>query len=157
MPCQSICILNHRSDILVGMLKKEKKRTADLEMSVKQGGGRIPDGTAVAPEGIRRSTSQPLSDDSESELSYLRSASRTRVKDRPSSDTTEVYTHNSCVKIVFLCSVTIFECAIGPIVALSLLPNSMLLTLCDRERERAITGLTFNYLQPPLTCIFVFS
>ena len=101
MPCQSICILNHRSDILVGMLKKEKKRTADLEMSVKQGGGRIPDGTAVAPEGIRRSTSQPLSDDSESELSNLRSASRTRVKDRPSSDTTEVYTNNSCVKIVF--------------------------------------------------------
>lgn len=102
MPCQSICILNHRSDILVGMLKKEKKRTADLEMSVKQGGGRIPDGTAVAPEGIRRSTSQPLSDDSESELSNLRSASRTRVKDRPSSDTTEVYTSNSCVKIVFV-------------------------------------------------------
>ena len=100
MPCQSICILNHRSDILVGMLKKEKKRTADLEMSVKQGGGRIPDGTAVAPEGIRRSTSQPLSDDSESELSNLRSASRTRVKDRPSSDTTEVYSNNSCVKIV---------------------------------------------------------
>lgn len=102
MPCQSICILNHRSDILVGMLKKEKKRTADLEMSVKQGGGRIPDGTAVAPEGIKRSTSQPLSDDSESELSNLRSASRTRVKDRPSSDTTEVYTSNSCVKIVFV-------------------------------------------------------
>lgn len=84
------------------MLKKEKKRTADLEMSVKQGGGRIPDGTAVAPEGNRRSTSQPLSDDSESELSNLRSASRTRVKDRPLSDTTEVYTNNSCVKTVLL-------------------------------------------------------
>ena len=136
MPCQSICILNHLSDILVGMLKKEKKRAADLEMSVKQGGGRIPDGTAVAPEGIRRSTSQPLSDDSESELSNLRSASRTRVKDRPSSDTTEVYTNNSCVKIVFFfCSVTIIECAIGPILALSLLLNSIHLTLCETERE----------------------
>ena len=84
------------------MLKKEKKRTADLEMSVKQGGGRFPNGTGVAPDGIRRSTSQPLSDDSESELSNLRSASRTRVKDRPSSDTTEVYINNSCVKIYFV-------------------------------------------------------
>ena len=84
------------------MLKKEKKRTADLEMSAKQGGGRIPDGTGVAPDGIRRSTSQPLSDDSETELSNLRSAARTRVKDRPSSDTTEVFTSNSCVKIDLL-------------------------------------------------------
>ena len=82
------------------MLKKEKKRTADLEMSVKQGERRIPDGTGVAPDGIRRSTSQPLSDDSESELSALRSAGRTRVKDRPSSDTTEVYMNNSCIQIV---------------------------------------------------------
>lgn len=80
-------------NILVGMLKKEKKRTADLEMSAKQGGGRIPDGTGVAPDGFRRSTSQPLSDDSESELSALRSAGRTRVKDRPSSDTTENRAH----------------------------------------------------------------
>lgn len=104
IPCQSICILNNRSDILVGMLKKEKKRSADLEMSAKQGGGRIPDGTGVAPDGIRRSTSQPLIDDSESELSALRSAGRTRVKDRPSSDTTEVYTNDSCVQIVLLLS-----------------------------------------------------
>ena len=86
------------------MLKKEKKRTADLEMSAKQGGGRIPDGTGVAPDGFRRSTSQPQSDDSESELSALRSAGRTRVKDRPSSDTTEVYTNDSCVQIVLLLS-----------------------------------------------------
>ena len=86
------------------MLKKEKKRTADLEMSVKQGGERIPDGTGVAPDGVRRSTSQPLNGDSESELSNLRPAGRTRVKDRPSSDITEVYTNNSCVKIDFLLS-----------------------------------------------------
>lgn len=86
------------------MLKKEKKRTADLEMSVKQGGGRIPDGMGVAPDGIRWSTSQPLSDDSESELSALRSAGRIRVKDRPSSDTTEVYTNNLCIQIVLLLS-----------------------------------------------------
>lgn len=82
--------LNYHPDILVGMLKKEKKRTADLEMSARQGGGRFQDGTSVAADGLRRSTSQPLSDDSESELSNLRSASRARVKDRPSSDTTEV-------------------------------------------------------------------
>ena len=86
------------------MLKKEKKRTADLEMSVKQGGGRIPDGMGVAPDVIRRNTSQPLSDDSESELSALRSAGRIRVKDRPSSDTTEVYTNNLCIQIVLLLS-----------------------------------------------------
>ena len=153
MPCQSICILNHRSDILVGMLKKEKKRTADLEMSVKQGGGRIPDGTAVAPEGIRRSTSQPLSDDSESELSNLRSASRTRVKDRPSSDTTEVYTNNSCVKIFFF---FFAQSQLSNVRLVQSLPSLCYPTLCT-ERERAITGLTFNYLQPPLTCIFVFS
>lgn len=86
------------------MLKKEKKRTADLEMSVKQGGGRFPDGTGAAPDGIRRSTSQPLSDDSESELSNLRSASRIRVKDRPSSDTTEVYINNLVLRFILLLS-----------------------------------------------------
>lgn len=80
-------------NILVGMLKKEKKRTADLEMSVRQGGGRFQDGMGVAHDGVRRSTSQPLSDDSESELSNLRSSSRTRVKERPSSDTTETRQH----------------------------------------------------------------
>ena len=80
------------------MLKKEKKRTADLEMSARQGGGRFQDGTGVVPDGVRRSTSQPLSDDSESELANLRSASRARVKERPSSDTTEVYTMN-CTEI----------------------------------------------------------
>ena len=69
------------------MLKKEKKRTAELE---KQGGGRLPDGMGAAPDGIRRSTSQPQSDDSENELSTMRAASRTRVRGRPSSDTTEV-------------------------------------------------------------------
>lgn len=81
------------------MLKKEKKRTAGLEMSIKQGGGKFPDGTGAAPDDIRRSSSQPLSDDSESELSNMRSASRTRVKDRPSSDTTEVNTKDSYVDI----------------------------------------------------------
>lgn len=80
-------------NILVGMLKKEKKRTADLEISVRQGGGRFQDGTGVAPDGVRRSASQPLSDDSESELSNLRSSSRARVKERPSSDTTENREH----------------------------------------------------------------
>lgn len=69
------------------MLKKEKKRTAELE---KQGGGRLPDGMGAVPDGIRRSASQPQSDDSENELSTMRTASRTRVRDRPSSDTTEV-------------------------------------------------------------------
>lgn len=69
------------------MLKKEKKRTAELE---KQGGGRLLDGMGVAPDGIRRSASQSQSDDSENELSKMRAASRTRVRDRPSSDTTEV-------------------------------------------------------------------
>ena len=82
--------LNYDPDILVGMLKKEKKRTADLEMSARQGGGRFQSGTGVAPDGVRRSASQPMSDDSESELSNMRSASRARMKDRPSSDTTEV-------------------------------------------------------------------
>ncbi|XP_073248269.1 kinesin-like protein KIF6 [Porites lutea] len=76
-------------NILVGMLKKEKKRTADLEMSARHGGGPLQDGVGAARERVRRSTSQTLSDDSESELSHLRSASRTRVKERPSSDTTE--------------------------------------------------------------------
>lgn len=66
------------------MLKKEKKRTAELE---KQGGGRL---LGAAPDGIRRSASQSQSDDSENELSKMRAASRTRVRDRPSSDTTEV-------------------------------------------------------------------
>ena len=69
------------------MLKKEKKRTAELE---KQGGGRLLDGMGEAPDGIRRSASQSQSDDSENELSKMRAASRTRVRDRPSSDTTEV-------------------------------------------------------------------
>lgn len=69
------------------MLKKEKKRTAELE---KQGGGRPLDGMGAAPDGIRRSASQSQSDDSENELSKMRAASRTRVRDRPSSDTTEV-------------------------------------------------------------------
>lgn len=78
------------------MLKKEKKRTADVE----KGGGRFQDGTGAAADGIRRSSSQPLSDDSESELSNMRSARRTRVKDRPSSDTTaEVYTKYVSVKV----------------------------------------------------------
>lgn len=77
-------------NILVGMLKKEKKRTAELE---KQGGGRLPDGMGAAPDGIRRSASQPQSDDSENELSTMRAASRTRVRDRPSSDTTENRQH----------------------------------------------------------------
>ena len=71
------------------MLKKEKKRTADLEMSARHGG----DGVGAARERVRRSTSQTLSDDSESEMSHLRSASRARVKERPSSDTTEVCLH----------------------------------------------------------------
>jgi len=75
------------------MLKKEKKRTADLEMSARRGGGPLQDGVGAAREGVRRSTSQPLSDDSESELSHLRSASRARVKERPASDTTEVCLH----------------------------------------------------------------
>lgn len=77
------------------MMKKEKKRTAELEMSVRQGGGRLPDGTGAAPGGIRRSASQPLSDDSENELTNMRAASRTRVRDRPSSDTTEVRKNGS--------------------------------------------------------------
>ena len=72
------------------MLKKEKKRTADLEMGARHGGGPLQDGVSAARERMRRSTSQTLSDDSESELSHLRSASRTRVKERPASDTTEV-------------------------------------------------------------------
>ncbi|CAH3198112.1 unnamed protein product, partial [Porites evermanni] len=71
------------------MLKKEKKRTAELEMSARHGGGPLQDGVVAARERVRRSTSQTLSDDSESELSHLRSASRARVKERPSSDTTE--------------------------------------------------------------------
>lgn len=83
--------LNYCSDILVGMLKKEKKRTAELE---KQGGGRLLDGMGAAPDGIRRSASQSQSDDSENELSKMRAASRTRVRDRPSSDTTEVWLNN---------------------------------------------------------------
>lgn len=77
-------------NILVGMLKKEKKRTAELE---KQGGGRLLDGTSAAPDEIRRSASQPQSDDSENELSNMRAASRTRVRDRPSSDTIENRQH----------------------------------------------------------------
>lgn len=77
-------------NILVGMLKKEKKRTAELE---KQGGGRLLDGASAAPDGIRRSASQPQSDDSENELSNMRAASRTRVRDRPSSDTIENRQH----------------------------------------------------------------
>lgn len=77
-------------NILVGMLKKEKKRTAELE---KQGGGRLLDGMGEAPDGIRRSASQSQSDDSENELSKMRAASRTRVRDRPSSDTTENRQH----------------------------------------------------------------
>lgn len=77
-------------NILVGMLKKEKKRTAELE---KQGGGRLLDGTSAAPDGIRRSASQPQSDDSENELSNMRAASRTRVRDRPSFDTIENRQH----------------------------------------------------------------
>ncbi|RMX61147.1 hypothetical protein pdam_00016689 [Pocillopora damicornis] len=77
-------------NILVGMLKKEKKRTAELE---KQGGGRLLDGMGAAPDGIRRSASQSQSDDSENELSKMRAASRTRVRDRPSSDTTENRQH----------------------------------------------------------------
>ena len=133
--------LNHCSDILVGMLKKEKKRTADIEMSVKQGGGRIPDGMGVAPDGIRRSTSQPLSDDSESDLSNLRSAGRTRVKDRPSSDTTEVYT--CCYSVI------IFERLIIPVLALSLSRNSMLLALCDRETARGGNNWTNVQLVSP--------
>ena len=74
------------------MLKKEKMRTADLEMSGKQGGGRFRDGSGGASDGVRRSTSQPVSDDSENELSNMRSTSRARLRDRPSSDTTEVRT-----------------------------------------------------------------
>lgn len=77
-------------NILVGMLKKEKKLTAELE---KQGGGRLLDGMGAAPDGIRRSASQSQSDDSENELSKMRAASRTRVRDRPSSDTTENRQH----------------------------------------------------------------
>lgn len=77
-------------NILVGMLKKEKKRTAELE---KQGGGRLLDGMGAAPDGIRRSASQSQSDDSENELSKMRAASRTSVRDRPSSDTTENRQH----------------------------------------------------------------
>lgn len=77
-------------NILVGMLKKEKKLTAELE---KQGGGRLLDGMDAAPDGIRRSASQSQSDDSENELSKMRAASRTRVRDRPSSDTTENRQH----------------------------------------------------------------
>ena len=73
------------------MLKKEKKRTAELE---KQGGGRLLDGMGAVPDGIRRSASQSQSDDSENELSKMRAASRTRVRDRPSSDTTEVWLNN---------------------------------------------------------------
>lgn len=76
-------------NILVGMLKKEKKRAADLGVSGKQGGGRFYDRTGVAPDGVRRSSSQPLNDDSGNELSNKRSTSRTRENDRPSSDTTE--------------------------------------------------------------------
>lgn len=76
-------------NILVGMLKKEKKRAADLEVSGKQGGGRFYERTGVAPDGVRRSSSQPLNDDSGNELSNKRSTSRTRENDRPSSDTTE--------------------------------------------------------------------
>ena len=75
------------------MLKKEKKRTADLEMSARHVGGPLQDGVGAARERVRRSTSQTLSDDSESEMSHLRSASRARVKERPSSDTTEVCLH----------------------------------------------------------------
>lgn len=80
-------------NILVGMLKKEKMRTADLEMSGKQGGGRFRDGSGGASDGVRRSTSQPVSDDSENELSNMRSTSRARLRDRPSSDTTEDREH----------------------------------------------------------------
>ena len=75
------------------MLKKEKKRTADLEMSARHGRGPLKDGVCAAREEVRRSTSQPLSDDSESELSHLRSARRARVKERSASDTTEVCLH----------------------------------------------------------------
>ena len=83
------------------MLKKEKKHTADLKKSVRQGEGRFPDGTGAAPDGVRRSASQPLSDDSESELSNMKFASGTRVKDRPSSDTTEVHTKDPSLEIYF--------------------------------------------------------
>lgn len=62
-------------------------------MSARHGGGTLQDGVGAARERVRRSTSQTLSDDSESELSHLRSASRARVKERPSSDTTEVCLH----------------------------------------------------------------
>lgn len=72
------------------MLKKEKKRTADLGVSGRQEGDRVNDGRGVAPDGVRRSTSQPLSDDSGNELSNRISTSRAKVKDRPSSYTTEV-------------------------------------------------------------------
>lgn len=85
-----LLFLDYTSDILVGMLKKEKKRAADLGVSGRQAGGRFYDGTGVAPDGVRRSTSQPLSDDSGNEVSNKRSTSRTRENDRPSSDTTEV-------------------------------------------------------------------
>ena len=73
------------------MLKKEKKRTEDLEVSVKQGGSRLLDG-AGGSERLRRSTSQPVSDDSEGELYHLRpnSAGTRAKKGRPASDTTEV-------------------------------------------------------------------
>lgn len=62
-------------------------------MSARHGGGPLQDEVGAARERVRRSTSQTLSDDSESEMSHLRSASRARVKERPSSDTTEVCLH----------------------------------------------------------------
>lgn len=87
-----LLFLDYHSYILVGMLKKEKKRTADLGVSGRQEGDRVNDGRGVAPDGVRRSTSQPLSDDSGNELSNRISTSRAKVKDRPSSYTTEVWT-----------------------------------------------------------------
>ena len=97
-----LLFLDYNSDILVGMLKKEKKRAADLGVSGKQGEGRFYDRTGVAPDGVRRSTSQPLNDDSGNELSNKRSTSRTRENDRPSSDTTEVLITFTVVGLLFL-------------------------------------------------------
>ena len=84
-----IIILNSViKDILVGMLKKEKKRAADADTALKQAGRGLGDTMSL---GTRRSASQPsASDDSESDVYNYSPVHRTHGPERASSDTHEV-------------------------------------------------------------------
>ena len=88
-----------RQDILVSMMKKEKKRASDIEATLKQAGRGL---SHLDGETPRRSVSQPsASDDSENELSNQRQFSRTRGKERSLVQTAEVGATQTLSKVCF--------------------------------------------------------